>query len=204
MVGYPAPVSIAAVGRVVLLLLVALAAAPSVGSSAASSQPKFLGPTIDHPSIAPDFALRDQHGNVVRLSQERGKVVLVTFLYTHCPDLCPLTATNINAALRSLGSRRKDVVALAISVDPKGDTPAAVKAFVRSHYLLPQFHYLTGSAKALAPVWRAYNVSSVRKGAADVDHTLYTLVLDRKGMSRVLFDSLATPATMAHDIRLLL
>jgi len=93
---------------------------------------------------------------------------------------------------------------LAISVDPKGDTPSAVGTFVRTHRLRTQFHYLTGSTKALERVWRLYNVSAVRKGGPDVDHTLYTLVLDRNGKTRVLFDSLAKPATMAHDVGLLL
>jgi protein SCO1/2 len=115
-----------------------------------------------------------------------------------------LTATRINIALGSLGSLRKNVVVLAVSVDPKGDTASAVATFVRSHRLRPQFHYLTGSTKALERVWRLYNVSSVRRGGAGVDHTLYTLVLDRSGRTRVLFDSLAKPAAMVHDVRLLL
>jgi protein SCO1/2 len=129
---------------------------------------------------------------------------MITFLYTHCPDACPLTAIHLNDTLGSLGPLRKNVVVLAVSVDPKGDTPSAVGRFVRSHRLRPEFHYLTGSAKALERVWRLYNVSAVRKGGPDVDHTLYVLVLDRTGKSRVLFDSLAKPAAMEHDVKLLL
>ena len=129
---------------------------------------------------------------------------MITFLYTHCPDACPLTATHIDEALGALGPRRKNVVVLAVSVDPKGDTPSAIDRFVRSHRLRSQFHFLTGSTRALARVWRLYDVTAVRKGGPDVDHTLYTLVLDRGGMTRVLFDSLAKPAAMAHDVALLL
>ena len=193
-----------AAGRLTALLLAGLSAAVAASAAPASPPPKFLGPTIEHPSIAPDFMLRDQHGRVVRLFRQRGKVVMITFLYTHCPDACPLTAIHINDALGSLGARRNHVVVLAISVDPKGDTPSAVGRFVRTHRLRTQFHYLTGSTKALERVWRLYNVSAVRNGGPDVDHTLYTLVLDRSGKSRVLFDSLAKPATMAHDVGLLL
>jgi protein SCO1/2 len=163
-----------------------------------------LGPVIAHPAVAPDFTLRDQRGRVVRLSAERGKVVMVTFLYTHCPDLCPLTAAHIKAALTRLGSRRKGVVALAVTVDPKGDTKPAVRAYVRSHRLPSEFHYLTGSKAALARVWRLYDVTPVRAGGPDPDHTLYILLLDRKGKTRVLFDALAKPAAMAHDLGVLL
>jgi protein SCO1/2 len=186
------------------LLLAGLSAAVLASPAPAKPGPQFDGPTIENPSAAPDFALRDQQARVIRLDEQRGKVVLITFLYTHCPDVCPLTAANLNSALGALGPRRQDVVVLAISVDPKGDTPAAVRKFVRSHRLRPQFHYLTGSTSELKRVWQAYNVTSVHRGSADVDHTLYTLVLDRRGQSRVLFDSLARPTAIVHDVRLLL
>jgi protein SCO1/2 len=166
--------------------------------------PKFVGPTIVHPSVAPDFALRDQNGRVVRLAALHGKVVMVTFLYTHCPDLCPLTAVHLDEALGRLGARRKGVVALAITVDPKGDTPKAVHSFVRSHALRPEFHYLTGPTRALERIWRLYDVTPVRPGGPDPDHTLYVLLLDRTGKTRVLFDALAKPAAMAHDLGVLL
>lgn len=192
--------------RVAGLLVLGLLATAALAGPAArgSNAPRFMGATLKHPAPPPDFALRDQHGRLVRVSALRGKVVLITFLYTHCPDLCPLTATNINTAMGTLGPSRKRVVALAVSVDPRGDTPAAVSQFVRRHDLLPQFHYLTGPKATLAPIWRAYQVSAVRHGGPDVDHTLYTLVVDRTGKGRVLFDSTASARALAHDVRLLL
>ena len=189
----------------VSLLAVALVAAVSLaGRAAGDSSPPFAGPTLTHPVPPPDFALRDQHGRVVRLSRLHGKVVLLTFLYTHCPDVCPLTATNLNTALALLGRSRDHVRVLAVSVDPKGDTHASVTAFIRAHRLRPQFHYLTGTAKALRSVWRAYRVQAVPQGEAGVDHTLYTLLIDPVGKGRVLFDVQARPATIAHDVRLVL
>jgi protein SCO1 len=189
---------------VVTLALAAATAAPAAPAAGKAKSPPFVGPRIALPSVTPDFALRDQHGQLVRLSAQRGKVVVLTFLYTHCPDLCPLTAMHVEAALGRLGAHRADVSVLAVSVDPEGDTPAAVRRFVRTHGLGPQFHYLTASRKTLKPIWRAYNVTSVKVGGADPDHTLYVLLLDRGGKSRVLFDAQALPAAMAHDIRLLL
>lgn len=188
----------------VVALLAAFAIAGLAAARATPSSWGFVGPTLTHPAPPPDFALRDQDGQLLRLSKLHGKVVLVTFLYTHCPDLCPLTASNINAAMRLVGPVRTRVVVLSVSVDPTGDTRRAVKAFIRQHALLPQFHYLTGSKTTLTPVWRAYHVQPVKRGGPDVDHTLYTLVVDRSGRGRVLFDSMAQATAIAHDVRLLL
>jgi protein SCO1 len=186
-----------------VVVLAFTASAVALAAREAKS-PRFVGPRIAHPSVTPDFALRDQHGRLIRLSAQRGKVVVLTFLYTHCPDLCPLTAMHVEAALGRLGARRTGVSVLAVSVDPEGDTPASVRRFVRTHRLGPQFHYLTAARKTLTPIWRAYNVTSVKVGGADPDHTLYVLLLDRSGKSRVLFDAQALPAAIAHDVRLLL
>jgi protein SCO1 len=186
----------------VLLLAVSISGAAIGGATARG--PRFLGPAIANPAVAPDFTLRDQKARVVRLSAERGKVVMITFLYTHCPDLCPLTAAHIKAALDRLGSRRKGVVALAVTVDPRGDTKTAIRAYTRAHRLPSEFHYLTGSRRALERIWRLYNVTPVRQGGPDPDHTLYILLLDRKGKTRVLFDALAQPTPIAHDLGVLL
>jgi protein SCO1/2 len=186
-------------GLLVLVLLLALA-----GGARAADSPPFVGPRISHPAVTPDFALRDQHGHLLRLSSQRGKVVVLTFLYTHCPDLCPLTAVHLDEAVARLGPGRAGVSIFAVSVDPKGDTAGAVREFVRSHRLGPQFHYLIGPRRILAPIWREYDVTSVSVGGADPDHTLYVLLLDRQGKTRVLFDATAKADAIAHDLRLLL
>jgi protein SCO1/2 len=173
-------------------------------SASAGSREKFAGATIENPSRVPSFTLRDQAGRTVSLAAERGKAVLLTFLYTECKDVCPLTAGNLNEALRRLGPQKQDVRVLAVSVDPEGDTRRAVQRFVRQHRLLPQFHYLIGSKARLAPVWRAYNVVSIRRARGDIDHTLYTVLLDRRGRARVLYDATALPGEFAHDVRLVL
>src|SRR5664279_4261027 len=104
-----------------------------------------------------------------------------------------------------LGKERPQVRVLAISVDPKGDTAGAVKRFVRVHALLPQFHYLTGTRSQLQPIWAAYGVKSRAQAGGDlVDHTLYTLMLDRSLKGRVLYDATATPGEITHDVRILL
>jgi protein SCO1/2 len=173
-------------------------------AAAAAATPPFEGPRISHPARTPDFALRDQNGRLMRLSAQRGKVVMLTFMYTHCPDVCPLSAVHIQEALSRLGSLRTHVTVFAVSVDPHGDTPRAVKTFIRSHRLGPQFHYLTGPLPTLGKIWRQYDITTLKLGTPKPDHTFYVLLLDRTGKTRVLFDATAQPAAMAHDLRLLL
>ena len=93
---------------------------------------------------------------------------------------------------------------LAVSVDPVGDTPRAVRRFVREHQLMPEFRYLRGTAAQLTPVWHAYNVTSVRRKAVNVDFTLYTLLIDRRGRGRVLYDATVLPRELVHDLRLVM
>jgi protein SCO1/2 len=88
--------------------------------AAAAGTPVFDGPTIKNPTQPPAFSLRDQNGHLVRLRQQRGKVVLITFLYTHCPDVCPLTAENLNQALHSIGTQRANVRVMLIRFAPRG------------------------------------------------------------------------------------
>ncbi|HEV2590794.1 MAG TPA: SCO family protein [Gaiellaceae bacterium] len=174
-----------------------------LAAGAARAGGGFDGPAIDRPVRVPDFALHDQTGRLIRLSRQRGNVVLLTFLYTHCRDMCPLTAASLNAVLGLSGAH---VTVLAVSVDPRGDTQASVRRFVREHHLRPAFHYLRGSRAALQRVWKEYGVSTRLRlfGQTVESHTLYTLLVDRTGRDRVVFDSTASPRAIAHDVRLLL
>lgn len=156
-------------------------------------------------SQAPDFVLRDQHGSVIRLSTLRGKVVLLTFLYTSCPDVCPLIATQLNLALRGLPpAQRSAVRVLAVSVDPAHDTPVAVRRFSSSHRLLPEFHYLTGTAAELKPVWQNYNLLVESKNVERVAHSAFVLLLDRSGKPRLYYSSQVTSEVVLRDVRRLL
>jgi protein SCO1/2 len=146
---------------------------------------------------AVDFTLRDQAGTLVRLSSFRGDYVIVTFLYTHCPDVCPLIANQLDGALRRLGP---NVHVLAVSVDPRGDTRAAVRRFVRQHHLGPRFRYLTGTHAQLARVWRAYHVAASPDGTA-VDHSAFELLVDRGGRGVLIWDARVQAADVVHDVR---
>jgi protein SCO1/2 len=178
--------------------------AAGCGSSSPSAGPAagggFRGTPAPASGVAADFALRDQSGKVVQLSAQRGKVVLLTFLYTTCPDVCPLIASNMNQALRDLGTRRAAVRVLAVSTDPAGDTPKAVRAYVAAHRLLPQFHYLIGSQADLKPIWKAYNVLVERQGD-QVLHTTFVLLIDRAGKPKLFYTPQVQAATLLHDLK---
>ena len=163
----------------------------------------FAGGELSPPRATPDFTLRDQSGQEVSMAGQRGKFVLLTFLYTHCPDVCPLITQNLNEGLRMLGPEREDVRVLAVSVDPKGDTPKSVRAYAKQHHLLPEFYYLTGSRAELTEVWRKYDVAAVASDPELVDHTAYTMLVDPSGKGRVIYDASVKAADVVHDIRAL-
>ena len=167
-----------------------------------STSTRFLGTPALRDVTARGFTLVDQDGKTVSLAGQRGRWVLLTFLYTHCPDVCPLTAQRLNAVLQALGPTRQQVRVLAVSVDPKGDTPAAVRRFVTSHRLLPQFRYLTGSRAELERVWISYNVVSAIKGAARLFHTAVTILIDPHRRIRFYYSTPETSGAL-HDLRIL-
>ena len=192
--------------RLALATLLACALAAAIGlilASGGSGKDKlqvsangFAG-AVRPPGIPPrDFALRDQDGDRVALRADRGKVVVLTFLYTHCQDTCPITAQQIRGALDDLGH---DVPAIAVSVDPPNDTPASAKRFLLEQHLTGRMDFLMGTKAQLAPVWKAYGIQPQVKG---IDHSAYVILVDKKGVQRVGFptDQL-TPEGLAHDIR---
>jgi protein SCO1 len=150
------------------------------------------------PDIPPqDFQLRDQDGKAVSLRHFRGRVVVLTFMYTTCRDTCPLTATQIRGALDDLDH---DVPALAVSVDPVNDTPARAKKFLFQRGLgHDRMRFLLGSRGQLQPIWKAYGIRPQGKA---FDHSAYVLLVDRHGRQRIGFPvQQLVPEDLAHDIR---
>jgi protein SCO1 len=162
----------------------------------------WAGAALGDPGVVPDFELTDHEGKRVRISDQRGKIVLLTFLYTQCPDICPLMADNLNAALLQLDpATRDDVRALAVSVDPERDTPATVRGYVKVHRLVPEFRYLIGSKRELTNVWEKYEVQAIERDPDLIDHTGYALLIDREGRGIVLYPSDFTSDEILTDLR---
>jgi protein SCO1/2 len=157
---------------------------------------------------APDFRLTDQNGRAVSLADLRGRVVVLTFLYTHCPDECPLIAEKLHATAGQMGDAMSKVSFVAVSVDPANDTPAAIQAFLRQHQVEGQLTFLNGSPDQLTPVWAAYYIAARANAEAaspaSVLHSTRVIVIDQAGAERVNFDSDFNPADLTFDLQALL
>ena len=155
---------------------------------------------------APPIDLRNYQGQPVTLTQYRGKAVLVTFLYAHCPDVCPLIASNLRVALNMLGSQASRAQVIAISVDPRGDTPSAVSGFLRTHEMLGRMQYLIGSPSQLSRTWAAWSVGSTQEvGQPDrVAHSALVYGITATGTLKTLYPASFEPGEIAHDVPRLL
>jgi protein SCO1/2 len=153
---------------------------------------------------APDFTLTDGvSGRAITLSAQRGQVVALTFLYTTCPDVCPLTATRFKAAQRELGGDANRVTFVAVSVDPDNDTPKAVQDFSAAHGLASNWYYLVGGRAELSRVWAAYGIG-VQAGSGTVTHNDAVYLIDRSGRERALLHSEDLEKDLVNDLRALL
>lgn len=156
---------------------------------------------------APRIRLADQHGRRVDSARLSGRPYLVTFLYTHCTDACPIIGSEIADALRQLGPRADGVEVLGVSVDPRGDTAAGARAWAAERGLGRPFHYLLGSAPALTPVWRDWFVVGPGGTLGDPrTHEAAVWLVDGAGRLRGRWSGgrPIAPADIAHDLRVLL
>ncbi|HYL43774.1 MAG TPA: SCO family protein [Ktedonobacteraceae bacterium] len=199
---------------VLVVIVVALAGARARGFS--SNNTPDVASTQDSSGLqgtglgggpAPDFRLTDQFGRTVSLSQFKGKPVIVTFLYTHCPDQCPLTAEKLHAVMQNLGSNAQNVAVLAVSTDPKGDTTASALNFSKVHKMENYWHYLVGTHDQLSPIWSSYSVYAAPAPSStggSVTHNTAIFVLDKQGHERVYLDETASIAQLTTDMQILL
>jgi protein SCO1/2 len=174
-------------------------------ADASTNAPRLDAPAVLRPPApSPEFALRDWTGKLVRLSQFKGKAVLLTFIYDHCPDLCPLIVSDLHTALGKLGKEAGKVQIIAISVDPKGDTPSTVKAFLARHEMTGRMDYLLGSFKQLAPVWKAYGVGvQASPDSREVDHSAFVYGITAHGKRMALYPAELKPEWIVHDVPIL-
>lgn len=111
-----------------------------------------------------------------------GRPALVTFLFTRCPDICPLATGAIRDALDIAGPEAEDAIdVVAVSVDPDGDTRASVDAFLTRHRMQGRMSYLTGTEEQLRPLWEAWLVAAQPDGEAESVHSARIVLVDRRG-----------------------
>jgi protein SCO1 len=155
---------------------------------------------------APEIRLRDARGGTFDTSSLAGKPYAVTFLYTSCPDVCPLIGNELRQALTQLGPLASKVAVVGVSVDPRGDTPAAVQAWLKVHREPANFHYLIGTQAQLTPVWKAYFALPQTPGDPQSSHSATIWLVDGHGRRRALITAgIAVPAAdLAYDLHALL
>jgi protein SCO1/2 len=164
------------------------------------------GEVIDPPRPMPDFTLQSMDGPVF-LSDFRGKIVILYFGYTFCPDACPLTMANLRRTMDTLGGKSKEVQVVFVSVDWKRDTPEVMANYV-SHFS-PDFIGLSGTQEQIDAVTKDFSIFYLlyppdQNGQYTVDHTATTQVLDREGNLKLIWPYEVTPAQMASDLRILI
>jgi protein SCO1/2 len=185
------------------LLWIALA-----GTERASAGPPFKGGALEPPHPAPEFALPASDGSTFRLRDQRGRVVVLVFGYTFCPDVCPLTLSEMAQVRAQLGERAPRIRVVFVTVDPERDTPDRLRAYVGAFDR--SFLGLAGDPEALARVRRAYGVVAEKRTVAGttaaylIDHSAFVYVVDPEGRLRLMFPFGTAIDDMAHDLRLLL
>ncbi|UOD50590.1 SCO family protein [Orrella daihaiensis] len=178
--------------------------------AACSEQTSFKGSDISGGNIGQGWVLTDHHGQSANTDRFKGKVSVVFFGFTQCPDICPASLSELHNAVAQLGPDAKDVQVLMISVDPERDSPTVMKDYLQvfSDGLPNEFLGLTGTPEQIrqtAQAFRAYYAKvPTPNGSYTMDHSASYYLIDQEGKARVLASNQAGPDALAHDIRLLL
>jgi protein SCO1 len=168
------------------IILLYLFAAPALGHLPIPPKKGEIGRKANQAAV-PEFILLDQDGKPFRITSARGKIVLVTFVFTTCPDVCPLLTAKFAAIQRALEEKKmNDYLLLTITTDPERDTPAVLKRYAQG--FKPDFahwRFLTGSVKDLSKVWKDFGVTVRRSASGEVQHTALTTLIDRRGIRKI-------------------
>jgi len=183
-----------------LVLLLALGACQQ-------GKPDFRATDITGASFGQDFALTDHTGKPRALADFRGRVVVMFFGFTHCPDVCPATLAELAAAVKKLGTDGDKVQVLLVTVDPERDTPQVLSQYVTAFD--PRFLALRGTAEETARVAKEFKiiyqkVAGARPDSYTMDHSAGTYIFDTQGRLRLYVSYGQGPEVFAHDIALLL
>ena len=197
------------------LLAIACLTVAGCGGSSSSKKPtadpsqqkpsEYAGAVANPPKPAPPLKQHDSLGKRFDLAKNKGKVVLITFLYTHCPDVCPLITGNLHTSLVQLGPKAKNVQVVAVSADPKGDTPQTVADFLSKHQMTGRMRYLIGSRKELEKIWLRWGVVAKPdpKTPNAVEHSGLVYGIAASGKITTLYPANFKPAQIAHDVPIL-
>jgi protein SCO1 len=186
-------------------LLLALSALLTGTVAAAVPQSALKAGVFEPPGAAPGFSLKASTGGEQALANYRGKVVLLGFGFTNCPQVCPTTLAVLAQARKRLGAQADQVQVLYVTVDPERDNPDQMRAYLRGFD--PTFIGLTDTPDKLAAVRAKYGVTADRKPIGNsyaVAHSSSVYLIDRKGLLRAMMPYGRGPDDYVHDVRVLL
>ena len=193
----------------VLALLLCLLVASSVGAAeSAGARPgaALKAGVFEPPRAAPEFALQGSDGGELKLGRYRGKVVLLSFGYTNCADVCPTTLATLARARKLLGKAADAVQVVYVTVDPERDDAARMKNYLG--VFDPAFVGATGKPEALAAVRKNYGIVAVKHPMGDsgyaMEHSSSIFLIDRQGKLRAVMPYGHPAGDFVHDIQLLL
>jgi protein SCO1/2 len=150
---------------------------------------------------APEFVLHDQHGRLVSLRSQRNRTLVIAFMDSRCHQVCPLEGRDLSRAIDALPAAARPTL-LVLSVDPWADTRASARAAGKKWGFTGSWHWLLGSERELAPVWRAYRIY-VKRAKADIIHSDAIYLVDRSGFERAGYLYPFLPGLVQHDLRVL-
>lgn len=189
-------------------IVVSLLGAVLVAALAACAAPAQLKGTVIEPAKpAPDFTLTDEQGQPFTLSGQQGKVVVLFFGFTSCPDICPAELSNLAAATRQLGADAGEVQVALVSLDPERDTSERLSQYVTAFD--PSFKGLRGATATLDPIVKDYGVFYERRELPEsalgytIDHSGFVYVIDKAGRWRLVFAHGTPAADIAADLQVL-
>lgn len=175
------------------------------GHTATASSASFEGGVISPRQAAPPLRLKDVNGRVVDIRSFRGHPVFVTFVYAHCPDVCPLIMENLHRVQTLSGPVGKKMRVIAVSVDPTGDTPAVVRKFLTVHQVTGLVHYTIGTRPQLEKVWTAWHIGAQvdRKNPDLVEHSALVYGVTASGQLATAYPVGFQADAIARDLPLL-
>jgi protein SCO1/2 len=174
-------------------------------TTAGANAPTLKAGSFSPPRQAPDFSLQGSNGKELKLSSYRGKVVVLFFGFTHCPQVCPVTLGTLTQAHRKLGAAASDVQVVYITVDPERDATEQMKKYLGTFD--PTFLGGTGTPEQLSAVRKDYGVFAEKKiegNSYSVAHSSFVYLIDRHGSLRALMPYGHGPDDYVHDLQILL
>jgi protein SCO1/2 len=194
--------------RLILVFAFCISLVGNVAAENVATENKELKSGVfDPPRMAPEFSLPSSVDSQFTLSEQRGKILVLGFGFSHCPNVCPMTLANLAQAYKNLGALADQVQVVYMTVDPERDTPVRLREYLanfNSHFI-----GVTGSAEELAALRQSYGIIAKKEvhksgGTYEVHHSSYLYLIDRDGLLRALVPFGKSADDITHDIKILL